>query len=188
MEKHELFLNILKDLRDKIESNNPFQIIKSSELIRSLLFDASGPLVNKVNKEFKVKIEYEYRDTKSDYAASVIALKPSTFVVSDGLYPDWLLTNGTIKKTSIDALLSTLIIIKDGKELTVKNVLDYVLYCLGGTHHEEPKKEESVTLAELNEMYFGNANVVVHQVKSIGMVVLKALEPLKSEIIKKYYS
>jgi len=188
MEKHDLFLNILQDLKEKIDSNNPYQIIKSSELIRSLLFDASGPLVNKVNKEFKVKIEYEYLDTKSGYRAFLFKMNPESFIVGDGLYPEWLITRGDIVKTKIDSFFKTMLIVKDGKEMTVKDVLDYVINCLGGTHHEEPKKDERVTLENMKNMFFGNTNAVVHQVKSIGTVVLKAMEPVKSEIIKKYYS
>ncbi|MFC7357087.1 hypothetical protein ACFQO1_05270 [Jejudonia soesokkakensis] len=189
MEKHELFIETLNDLELKIHSDKPYQILKSSEIIRSLLFDTTGPLVDKINREFKLKIEFEYRDTKmrSESSPSLIP-KPTTYIVADGFYPPDGIPNAKSVKTKKDQFFKALLIYHNDTIYTVKDILNFALYNLGGTHHAEPNTESETNLAELNDLFLGNINSIIFQTRAIGKVVIKALSELKNEVEKKYYS
>jgi hypothetical protein len=51
----ELFLNTLKDLRAKANSNDRYQLIKASGLLRLLLLDG---LVDRVNSKHRIKLKF----------------------------------------------------------------------------------------------------------------------------------
>lgn len=190
MNKHNLFLHTLDDLKSKLDSNNSYQILKSSELVRTLLYDTSGPLVNKINQEFKLKIKFHHKDTLSGYNVLARIAKPSLYLSLDGFYPKNARTNSKTLESNISQFFKTMVIVVDQRVFTVKDMLDHAVNCLGGTHHGEPKEEERFALKELESWSFGdlNTNAIIRQIKSIGYVVFDALQELKEKVITKYYS
>lgn len=182
MSKEQLFINILDDLKQKIESGDSYQLLKSTELIRSLLFDTTGPLVDKINRQHKLKIKYEYLDSRTGYPESIMALNPKWFVVGDGFYPKWLITNGNIISTKKEKFFSMLIMRIDGREITTKELIDYVLYCMGGTHHSDPKELSELALKKMEDIFFMNTTSAISQIRSIGMVILDSLQELKEQV------
>lgn len=190
MKKHELFIEVLNDLREKIGSNKPYHIIKATELIRTLLFDKSGPLVDKLNKKYKIKFQFKHCDTRRDLESlEKIGIPiPDTYICADGFYPETMPSQEKTIISNRDSFYKTLIMIHEGKEYTVKDVLDHVLYILGGTHHDDPKKEEELILTNLNKHFtIGNISAVVYQIKAISRVVIKSLTELENKIIFEYY-
>lgn len=186
MNKELLFLETLNDLRQKIDSNQPYHLIKSSELIRSLLFDPSGSLVDKINRERRFKIKFEFIDGRDSLEGiRKIGISIDTFTLNDELYPPTTNPNRPDKKIgSKDNFLNALIIFHNNREYTVKDVLDFVLYNLGGTHHDDPKDEEKEILSHLNNVFqIGGHYSVVRPMKAIGLVVIDALSDLEKSII-----
>lgn len=51
----ESFLNTLNDLREKADSNDRYQLIKASGLLRLLLLD---PLIHEANQKHKIKFKF----------------------------------------------------------------------------------------------------------------------------------
>ena len=187
MTKTELFLSILDDLKIKSNSNDPYQILKSTEIIRSLLFDTSGPLVDKINKDFKLKITYRYVKY-GDNLNHPLFKDLMTYISGDGFYPDEFSNSEKIIETKKSEFFNALVIFHDKNLFNVKDILDFALYKLGGTHHENPKSEKDKKISTLNTLYLGNQNSIIFQCRSIGKVVYDALIDLKTEVEKKYYS
>jgi hypothetical protein len=185
MRRQELFLNVLKDLRSKIKSNDPYQLIKSSELIRTLLFDSSGPLVHKLNREHKLKIEFKYNDAKDTldgYKKAGIPI-PTTFMIADGFFPGTAIAKSKTVTEKLDNFLKALLIYHGGREYSVKDILNHAVNFLGGTHHDDPKKEKELVLTQLNnELLIGGHSSIVLPLKAIGLVVLDALAELESKV------
>lgn len=188
MERTQLFIELLNDLHQKINSNNEYQILKSAEIMRSLLFDASGALVDKVNREFLLKIVFEHEDTRNEFDKPFS--KDASYVIpGDSFYPKFarISKNYSVKKSSKDQLLKTPILISNGKEFTVKELLHYALYKMGGTHHEDPKTDADIMIENVTKLPFFNFNLIIFQIRSIGFVVETGLQEIKNEVIKKYY-
>lgn len=151
-------------------------------MIRSLLFDTTGSLVDKLNKTYKFKIEFEYLDTTSGYVEKVLNLKPIWYSVGDGLFPDWDSTGGQIIKSNIHKFFSTVVIINNGLNITVKELLDYSLYCLGGTHHREAKSHADLALKSMENVFVNNGLIAINQLRSIGKITIKSLQQLKEHV------
>lgn len=181
MDNRNLFFNTYNDLVDKIKSENEYQIIKSTELIRRLIFD-SNSLVDKVKG--KLTIEYTYTDsTNGSTFRYMKKLGMSDFVIADGFYPPERIANvGPIVKTNKDKFLKCIILIKDGKEYTVLDIIKFVLFCQGGTHLDNPKKEYQVALDKFKNQKIFSLNPTIYQIKSIGKVIIDALKPLETEL------
>jgi hypothetical protein len=190
MDKQKLFLYTLEDLKSKLDSNNSYQVLKTSELVRTLLFDTSGPLADKINREFKLKIKFHHKDTMSGYNILAGIAKPSLYLSLDGFYPKSAMTNSKTVESNKSEFFKTMVIVVNEREFTVKEILDHAVNCLGGTHHGEPKEAERIALKELESLKLGDldTNSIIRQTKSIGYVVLDALQELKEKVIEKYYS
>lgn len=187
MTKQQLFIEILNDLEFKINSKDQYQILKASELIRSLMFDASGSLIDKINKDYSLKILFEYKDI-SELLNHPLYKDVDVFFIGQGLYPPFSNPNSKIIKTKKDDFLKAIIVISDGKRYSVKDILNFSLYKLGGTHHEEPKSDDDKRIAELNGYSLMAINSILYQIIGIGNVVISALYELKNKVIQEYYS
>lgn len=182
MNRHQLFINSLEDLESKINSKNEYQILKSTEILRTLLFDSSGPLVDKINKEFKIDIKFRYK-VVGENLDNPLFKNLVTFICGDGFYPPNSRPNIKITETKKDQFFKALVIFHNQNFYTVKDVLDFSLYKLGGTHHEDPKTDKEKIFSELNNLYVANGNSIIFQCKSIGEVVLEGLKELRFRVI-----
>ena len=73
MEANLLFLQTLRDLRERVESGTQYDMVRATALLRQLLLDDS-PLVHQVNKVFQLKLRFEVCGRR--YTESVLKLNP----------------------------------------------------------------------------------------------------------------
>jgi hypothetical protein len=57
MRTNVLFLSTLDDLEKSISSNDDYTLLCASKLIRQLFLDGANSLVDKVNKNYKLKLK-----------------------------------------------------------------------------------------------------------------------------------
>ena len=179
MDRNALFVRTIEDLRSKIASNDEYESLKASGLIRTLLLD-SGNLVDEVNRRFRLKITFTYADSSQGYPAEMRKLlNPSQWAVLDGLYPGTQITTAVNVTTNRGPFLSQMVLINRGEELSVKDVIKYAANVLGGVHAGKVKKGESKeeALEKLTGL-FGNLPTALMQLRAIAHVVLDGLEPL----------
>ncbi len=82
--REELFLRTLEDFAQRIASEDAYEVLGASALIRKLLIDSS-PLVDQVNQKYRLKIEFEVMPQRSLPPSVPI---PDFSSVQDGLNPD----------------------------------------------------------------------------------------------------
>lgn len=179
MDRKRLFISTIDDLRNKVESNNEYEILKASGLIRSLLIDSNN-LIDEVNKEFRLKLTFTYADSTQGYSAEMIKMmQPDQWAVLDGFYPGSQITNAVNVTTGRDPLLSQMVLINNGERLSVKDVIKYAANVLGGIHAGKVKQGDvkDEALEKLTGL-FGNLPTALLQLKAIAHVILDGLEPL----------
>lgn len=177
MQQETLFLRTLDDLREKVASADEYEILKAAGLIRLLLIDGT-PLVDKVNRSIRLKLEYEYVGPRTGAGAGVLSLSPDSLVVADGLYPGTQIADGNIVKTNARKFLGELALVSGGIEHTVRYLVKFVANELGGVHHGDPQPD---TLHDL-KMVLDRIPAVVYGVKAIASVVLDGLKPLEDGV------
>jgi hypothetical protein len=80
-----LFLQTLIDLEQRIVATDPYDILGASALIRKMFLD-DHPLVDQVNREYKIKVTFEVGE--SPLVSGGIIKKAEFYAIQDGLDPD----------------------------------------------------------------------------------------------------
>lgn len=179
-EFEELFLNTIKDIEKRLSSSDPYEILMISGLLRKLFLD-SYPLVDRVNKEHKLKIEFEIvdRSRKMPYEKDIVF-----WSIQDGLFPE---TAPSFRKrivVSRDKFFNTIVAKTKNEEFSVKDVIKFKANVCGGIHADSPKSEKDEILQRISKyISIGGYESNLRQLKAIARVILKSLEPL-CQIIK----
>lgn len=176
MDVRVLFLQTLDDLKRKIESGSPYKVLRSSFLLRQLLFDAQGPLVHAVNRSHRIKFKF-----------TVNAIPPpvdqhTTFWAhADGFDPATALAGCEPRAVKIDELLATRVLFVGGRFLSAKEVLDHVLYVEGAAHTpRSPNTEAEQLLAAVQAgLTLMGAQALIRLLPPVGRLVLTGLAPLR---------
>lgn len=181
----ELFLGITADLRQRILKNDSYSLVKSSELLRQLLFDPYDDLLEIVSNEIN------YREPIEFYFGSMVAYPfyetPDRALLLDSVDPEKSVSYGTnyLKSTKAD-FLSAIVGRFNETELTVEELIKFVLYNMGGTHYAEVHPEDTrgtkrnaVTLEMLQRDSIFGQSVLIHSLKAIGNITLSALADLE---------
>jgi hypothetical protein len=79
-----LFLTTLRDLRFRVDTQDPYLILGSSALIRKLLLD-DYPLPDQVNRKYRLKVSFEVTQPRVPPPGIP---EPKLLSVQDGLDPD----------------------------------------------------------------------------------------------------
>ncbi|MDT0608049.1 hypothetical protein [Croceitalea rosinachiae] len=184
MTNEEFYQRTIKDLQSKIESEDEYQLLRASALIRQLLVDGDVSLALVVKKPYNLKLSFRYNNTKAGYSAAIIATNPLSWSLQDGLDPETLITRGEIIDGTLDDFLSNIILIHNSEYLSVKDVITYAANVMGGVHAGKAKNTNH-EIMETISIKFGNIAAAANQIKSIGRVILRALEPLNQVIADK---
>jgi hypothetical protein len=170
-----LFIRTIAELRQRSESDDRYEILRISLLLRQLLLD-STPLMDKVNREFRRQIVFEISHITAPTDKSVVFWN-----VLDGLDPTT--SKPGRKKISVDRgqLLSTPVSRIAGQLMTVHDIIHRCAHVLGGVHAGEPKSAADVRLKEISTQ-IGFDDGVMLQLKSIARVVCRALHPLERDV------
>lgn len=159
-------MNIVNDIKQKLESNERYQIIKSSGLLRHLFLDRE-PLIHKVNKTYRHPIIFHTCDFKS-----VPPLNPTFY---------WRDFNPITKKTlkiKLSDFLNAICFSYHNYEYDVKDIIKGVAHLMGGIHLGKPENEKERTLLKLDKLIPIMPDAALNSIQSISVVSLNALEPL----------
>lgn len=179
MNNNALFINTLKDLQGKINSNDHYEILMAVALLRKLLIDGD-PLVNKVNKNLRQKIEF----TVSDRSMPMDTDGLTFWSIQDGFDPETSIPHLSKPiRVNKDGLLKRSVILINSKLITVLDLIKFLSHVQGAVHSGSPKDDKDKLLknAEKN-LTVGGMPAGLRSIKAIGRVVLKGLDPLRREL------
>lgn len=181
-----LFLKTLEDIENRITSEDSYELLGASALLRKLLFD-DYPLVDQVNRTRKFKIHFEIAcQDYSEYLSQLEELgipEPMFYIVPEGLdcspYP-----RRTVKR---DQFFRTVVLSISGRRYTVRDIVVLLANVMGGVHAGSPRNDREKTIfPNVNhDKYvseFGSHPGPLYLLRSIGRVVLRALQPLRESI------
>ncbi|MEX0754005.1 MAG: hypothetical protein WD556_02665 [Actinomycetota bacterium] len=107
------------------------------------------------------------------------------WAIPDGLSPD-LAPPGRyvpIEDVKRDQLLHERVMIYKGEDVTVADLIRHVAHVVGGVHAGVPKTDRESKLDELADQFvIQDMNPAVRSLRSIVMVVIEALRPLRAAI------
>jgi hypothetical protein len=177
-----LFLETLKDIKKRVASNDAYEILLISALLRKLLLD-DFPLLDQVNRKYKLKILYEI--TKIQEA---LVQNSEYYISADMLDPETAPPSKKSQKVSRDQFLKTTVLSVYGKRYSIKDIILFEANIMGGIHAGATKEVKEHALEQINRIYeVQSSRGSLLQLKAIARVVLKALEPLKVQILQSYY-
>jgi hypothetical protein len=179
VDRKELFVKTIDDLSNKIKSNNEYEVLKASGLLRALVLDGKNSLAIIVNREFREKLEFKYADHTKGSAAFMLARNPTSWSVLDGFHSGNPPPATFYKLSGLDGLLSEVVLLKDGKKFTVKDVILFTANITGGVHSGTPKENDDKEriLHEL-QLWLGGLPITLKQIESISKVIIDGLESI----------
>ena len=178
-----LFLKTLGDLEERIASQDEYEILGASALIRKLLID-DHPLVDQVNREHGVKLTFAI--TAARKMPDGIP-EPMVFSVLDGIDPDTAPPFLQRITASRDQLFASVLVRVNGQPYSLKDIVLFEANVMGAVHAGSPKEDKEKVLAQLNNMFqIGGHRTSLRQLQAIGRVVLRGLKPLREAVQKKH--
>ena len=179
-EKEILFLKTYKDIEKRLNEEKPYEILHISALVRKLFLD-DFPLVDQVNRSYKEKIFFEITKTQL-YPPGLPA--PTYFSVQDGLDPATARPGKQILQVKRDEFFKTPILLVNGKEYSIREIILFEANIMGGVHAGFAKTDNEKTLKQIDNLFVGGYRTSLRQLKAIARIILKALKPLKEKIEK----
>ena len=174
-QQEQLFIRTIEDLEKRIIDNDPYEILGASALIRKLFLD-DNPLVNQVNRKYKIKLQFDVCPPTPDPLGFP---KPVVFSIQDGLDPETSMPGKTISKLNRDQFFKVIVLIINGKEYNIKDIILFEAHIMGGVHAGTPKSEKEKILEKLNnQLSIGGYASSLRQLQAIGRIILRALNPL----------
>lgn len=175
--EEQLFLNTLMDIENKTFSDNEYDLIRASGLLRQMFIDKNS-LFQVINRTYKTNISFQVINNQEP------PIKPDTHIAS--LDPSKS-QNIKTKNIPLNKFLQTKCSTHDNITVTVKDVIRACANIKGGIHLGQPKdnkdKEASViTVDEVFSILGKEPSLLL--IKQICKISLKALIPLKNAIIK----
>lgn len=173
----------MDDLASRVvASRSEYDGLMSSALLRKLLFD-TPTLVDLVNRSRRVRVEYVV-NVRPPVWRQLGEEPPVAYAVEDGLDPATALVASTPATVSRDQLLSQMVAVYRGQEITVKYLLRYAAHTAGGVHFDPPKTaEESAAQALAEQMRVGGYPAGGRTLSALGRVVIHALQPLQERVV-----
>lgn len=178
MDSTYLFCRTYDDLSSRITSQDPYEVLRASALIRKLFID-DNPLVDQVNRLHKIKLSFEIGEIDTPYHREVMKDKPLFWSLQDGLDPSTKLVTGGTATLNRDKFFSTVVLIANGKEYTIRELIKFEANVMGGVHAGQVKTDQEKALASIAGLYMGNARATLRQLLAVSRVILTALSPLR---------
>lgn len=186
-----LFSRTLDDLEEKSNSNDEYELLMTTPLLRKLLIDGDNSLISQINKKgkklrFRVNVReplhkrfptiFKSADLKSYKWFSLDGFDPETADASRGFNPIEL---------TYDDFLKQVVIYANHEEITVKDLILHLANKEGGVHKQRRELEKhemrNLILQELGEsLGIGNLPSVLSSLRAINRVVIRSLAIFKS--------
>ncbi|MCC8991413.1 MAG: hypothetical protein LM514_02215 [Streptococcus sp.] len=179
MDANTLFLKTLEDIESRLSQSDPYEILLIAGLLRKLFLD-DHPLVDQVNRTYRVKLEFEVTAStnKPDEGD-----KNSLWSVQDGLDPETAMPGKKRLLLSRDQFFQTVVAMVFGPSFTVRDVIQFEANVAGAVHAGAPKTEKEKALDTVGKSVgIGGYAPTLRQLLAIARVSLKALVPLRAAI------
>jgi len=174
-----LFIKTLADIESRILQTDPYEILLLAGLLRKLFLD-DHPLVDQINRTYRIKLEFEVTIPMNKPADSD---KNSVWSAQDGLDPETALPGKSRKKLSRDQFFQETVAIIFGRIYTVREVIQFEANIAGAVHAGSPKTDKEKALHELGQtLGIGGYGPALRQLLAIARVSLKALAPLRNTV------
>jgi hypothetical protein len=138
VEGDQLFLETLRDLEKRTgTAASEYELLRSAALLRQLLLDES-PLVHQVNRGRHLR--FAFRVNVREPIWKRVGTDPPVFWSRhDGLDPETALVSAEIAEFKWGGFLGALVMIVDGRNFTVRDIIDQTAHVLGGVHAGTPR-------------------------------------------------
>lgn len=180
-----LFLETLNDLANRVQHpRTEYEALVSTALLRKLLLD-SPTLVDVINRERRLKIRY-LANVRPPAWKLVGGEPPVAYAIEDGFDPETAF-RAEPARLSRDQLLSQIVALYRGQEITVRDLLVYAAHTAGGVHFDPPRTDQERAAQALGEqMRVGGHPAGIRTLLAVGRVVVRALEPLRQRVTADY--
>lgn len=156
-------------------------MLSAAAILRRLLLDERR-LVDRVNRDRRLKLTYRINVRPPIWQVTGDP-SPITWSREDGLDPETAHGVPQPQDVTLDRLLATLVVVHNGYEVSVKELIQHAAHVKGGVHLGEPKSDKDRALSELaSSLSIGGYSAGTGPMKAIGRVVLKGLQPLRALI------
>lgn len=149
----ESFIHSLNDLREKILSNNRYQLIKASGILRLLLTDH---LIHKANRKHQVKFQFYL--TLNDFR------KPGT------------------RSLNLKEFLATEWKAYREHTYSIKEIIDVSAHLMGGVHIQEPKDKKEIDIIDIFEHRPITYDTIKSSLVGISNLTIEGLKELEDKI------
>lgn len=182
MNDETLFLRTLDDIHKSIHSNDEYEVLRASALIRQLFLDGGVSLFDRVNRTHRLKIAFEIAENDN----SLKAILPEVYIHARfaELDPQSCPQHWTRKKLKRDDFFAFKVATVEQHEYSIKELIIYAAHIMGGVHSGDSQDDKQKNLEKLRGLYlFSNINTALLFIKSVGGNILKTLTPLRLKIL-----
>lgn len=170
MNHSRLFEELLLELQGLINSENEYELIKSSRVLRQLLLDGDA-LLHLVNRELRASPQFNVRRTDD--------LKDRQF--DPHLYPG---DDADVVSHNLQNFLSHSLGLSNGKAVTVREVIKFGAIVLGGVHFKDDPKGEYAHIASIHNARGESAvSDVLLALQNVGAITRDALIPIRDQML-----
>jgi hypothetical protein len=180
----ELFLRTVADLENRVQLRDPYEILRSSLLIRQLVLDGGKSLADQVNRRLRLpSLVFRIRPAELLPLPAEV-LQTMTHLVPDGIDPEAAPGTRGVVDLARDQFLKASVGSVQGNTLTVQAVIDHAAHVLGGVHAEPPSSADKQTaLAALSAgLRVGGIDPSLFILRPIGRIVVRAMAPLRAAL------
>jgi hypothetical protein len=189
IDQQELFVKTLEELNNRIQANDPYNILMAAGLLRKLLIDGENSLIYQINKNEQsikfhtnVKTPLHIRNpllfTKEDLIAY-------SWFAEDGLNPDTAdkTRNFNPQHLTLKEFLEYVVIYTEGQKITIRYLIEYIANKEGAIHRQKKqlhrKDIKSQLLNDLgNSLHIKNLPIGLSTLKTIAIIAHRDLSKL----------
>jgi hypothetical protein len=175
MNREELFLSVINELRSRIAAADEYSLIKASALVRQLVLE-ERPLVSVANKSLGLKFSFRVAPFKDD---DFQINRNATWLFRD-IFPRGTSPAAPIWQTvNRDDFLRAKCLAYLPDRFSVREVVKFCAHVKGGVHHGEPKDRLDVLMNEIDEnSRVQGIGLAVKSIQGIGDALLDGIKPL----------
>ncbi len=178
-QQEDLYLKTIDDLKNRISSHNPFDILSASANIRELFFD-DPPLVELASKPYTSNFTFAVCLPAPEPPG---LSEPATFSIQEELDPDTSRPGWPTTRLPREQFLKIDLVNINGKKYSIRDVVVSCVTIMGRVHSGSAQWEKEKVLRAVNDqMPGGGFASSLRQIQAIGRVIIKSLAPLTLHI------
>lgn len=171
MNQSRLFEELLLKLQQLINSNNEYEIIESSRVLRQLLLDGDA-LLHLVNRDLRASPKFNVRTSPLNAAG---CFDPNVYPIDSA---------DQVANYSLQHFLAHSLGHSEGKPITVRELIKYGAIILGAVHFKEDSKAEYAHISAIHSSCdSGGASQILIALKNIGAITRDALIPIRDQLL-----